>query len=177
MLKSLALLTLMTFPPQITQADMLFEPFDDTAAQRWTYVADGVMGGVSQGQAQIADGAVRRTGEVSLENNGGFIQVRNRFDTAWPATATALTIDAKGNGETYYVFLRTKGLARVWYSYRFAFDTRENWSTIEMPFAAFKPSHSGMPATFTPDEVISIGLVAYGKAHSADLTVREIALN
>ena len=45
---------------------------------RWQYFSDRVMGGVSQGSAEIAEvggrQALRLSGEVSLENNGGFIQ-------------------------------------------------------------------------------------------------------
>ncbi|MEM9979259.1 MAG: CIA30 family protein, partial [Cyanobacteria bacterium P01_D01_bin.2] len=80
------------------------------------------MGGVSNGEARTGNENgktfVHLTGDVSTANNGGFIQVRRRFDNAWPADAQGLKVSAKGNGERYYVFLRTKGLARVWYSYR-----------------------------------------------------------
>ena len=46
----------------------------------WAYLADTVMGGVSQGGAEFAAGALRLTGQVSTKNNGGFIQVRTRVD-------------------------------------------------------------------------------------------------
>ena len=45
----------------------------------WAYLADTVMGGVSQGRAEFSNGALRLTGQVSTENNGGFIQVRTRY--------------------------------------------------------------------------------------------------
>ena len=46
----------------------------------WAYLADTVMGGVSQGSAEFDAGALRLTGQVSTKNNGGFIQVRTRID-------------------------------------------------------------------------------------------------
>ena len=46
----------------------------------WAYLADTVMGGVSQGGAEFSAGALRLTGQVSTKNNGGFIQVRTRID-------------------------------------------------------------------------------------------------
>lgn len=159
---------------------MLFEDFGGDARSRWTYVADGVMGGVSQGQARMVETdqgpAVRLRGEVSTENNGGFIQVRNRFAESWPDDAKGLRISTKGNGEIYYVFLRTQGLTRVWHSYRVAFATSSEWSQIEMDFSDFRMSHDGMPVNFSPSDVRSIGIVAYGREHTADVTVGSIAL-
>ena len=48
----------------------------------WAYLADTVMGGVSQGSAEFSAGALRLTGKVSTKNNGGFIQIRTRVDPA-----------------------------------------------------------------------------------------------
>ena len=46
---------------------------------QWSYLADTVMGGVSEGSAEFGnsglDKTIRLTGEVSTANNGGFIQV------------------------------------------------------------------------------------------------------
>ena len=48
---------------------------------QWSYLADTVMGGVSEGSAEFGnsglDKTIRLTGEVSTANNGGFIQVRS----------------------------------------------------------------------------------------------------
>ncbi len=147
----------------------------DTGA-RWDYVADGVMGGVSQGGAVVEAGAVRLTGRVSTANNGGFIQVRRRFEGGWPATTLGLRLWVRGNGETYHVFLRTQGLSRVWHSYRASFVAGQDWAEVTLPLADFAPSHAGMVDGFDPQAVIGIGLVAYGRAFDADLQVREISL-
>ena len=42
----------------------------------WTMVSDQVMGGVSQGTMQTTKNGVNLQGRVSLENNGGFLQVQ-----------------------------------------------------------------------------------------------------
>ena len=48
---------------------------------QWAYLADTVMGGISEGTAQFEDQGtsqvIRLSGEVSTANNGGFIQVRS----------------------------------------------------------------------------------------------------
>ena len=46
---------------------------------RWEFVSDTVMGGVSQGRIEEVDifgrHATRLKGDVSLDNNGGFVQM------------------------------------------------------------------------------------------------------
>ena len=48
----------------------------DMRADPWRSVNDGVMGGRSSGGMVQAEDALKFTGELSLENNGGFSSVR-----------------------------------------------------------------------------------------------------
>lgn len=155
------------------------ETFDASAEARWDYVADGVMGGVSLGGAEInpsEGGFVRLTGDVSTDNNGGFIQVRQRFDSGWPETAEGLRLRVRGNGEAYYIFLRTTDAQRPWHSYRAEFQTSSEWQEVRLPFSSFAPSRNSLPEGFSPADVRSIGIVAYGRDHQADISVAEIDL-
>ncbi|MEL6533028.1 MAG: CIA30 family protein [Pseudomonadota bacterium] len=158
------------------QAMNVIEAFDAGAEARWDYVQDGVMGGVSQGQAALEDGAIRLTGTVSTDNNGGFIQVRQRLIDGWPADVEGLNLRVRGNGERYYVFLRTTSAQRPWHSYRASFTANAEWQDITLPLSAFEASQGSLPARFSADEIRSIGLVAYGRDHNADLSVSRIAL-
>ena len=84
------------------------------------------MGGLSKGciHPEIVHGrkAIRLTGLISLDNNGGFLQMafnlnndRSIFDaTFW----TGLEIDLFGNDENYELRLRTDKLNRPWQSFR-----------------------------------------------------------
>ena len=65
----------------------------------WAYLADSVMGGVSQGGAEFSAGALRLTGQVSTKNNGGFIQVRTRIDPTAAMGKSGIKIKVKGNGD------------------------------------------------------------------------------
>lgn len=154
----------------------VIEDFGAGAERRWVYVADRVMGGVSTGAVSVANGIARLTGQVSTANNGGFIQMRWRFGGGWSRTAQGLTLRVKGNGARYYVFLRTAGLSRPWYSYRASFDTKGDWTDVALPFERFSAARDEMPQDFTPDQVISLGLVAYGRDHEADLSVASISI-
>jgi hypothetical protein len=165
------------------QAEPSLQPFegfgDAGAAARWRFVADGVMGGVSQGRAELIGaegGHVRLTGSVSTANDGGFVQVRRRLAEPWPDDVTALRVEARGNGERYYVFLRPRDAARVFHSFRASFVAGAAWEAHRLPLSAFRPSHAGMAPTVAAGEVAGIGLVAYGRDHRADLRVRRIAL-
>jgi hypothetical protein len=68
---------LVAFGTGAVKAEEMFETFDTNPSARWTYFADTVMGGVSTGNATFERDAVgsfvRLSGEVSTDNNGGFI--------------------------------------------------------------------------------------------------------
>jgi len=158
----------------------VLEDFRGHPVERWEYFADRVMGGVSDGSAAFFDDGkaayIRLTGTVSTANNGGFIQVRRVLPRALPEGTKGLALNVRGNGESYYVFLRTKQTTRPWHYYNAIFETGADWSTARIPLAAFKPSHDFLAATIDPQSVISIGLVAYGRDHMSDLSVATVAL-
>jgi len=146
----------------------------------WRYISDQVMGGVSQGgaRAENVNGTayLRLTGDVSTENNGGFIQARAELEQGFPAEAQGVVLQARGNGERYYVFLRTRGTILPWQFYNAPFPTTDDWQTIRLPFTAFQPSGRMLRATPRPETVTSLGVVAYGRDHRADVTARWIGL-
>lgn len=154
------------------------EDFKANPQARWEYFADTVMGGVSDGAAEFASNGgtafVRLTGTVSTENNGGFLQVRRLLPKGLPAGTEGLELDMRGNGETYYVFLRTREMTRPWRFYKASFQSTEGWSRVRIPLTAFEGSHDFLAAPLDPQSVISIGLVAYGRDHVADLSVASV---
>ena len=161
-------------------AETVIEDFSGDTGARWDYVADRVMGGVSSGRAEfIGTGSeviLRLSGHVSTDNNGGFIQVRHRFSEPWPDNVEGLELHVRGNGQTYFVFLKIPGLSRVWYSYRAPFVAGDGWQKVKLPFATFAASHADMPHSFDPSQVNSIAIVAYGADYTADISVRSISL-
>ncbi|MEP5729746.1 MAG: CIA30 family protein [Sulfitobacter sp.] len=147
----------------------------------WEYVADQVMGGVSTGQITARkDGnssVTRLTGDVSLENNGGFVQMA--FDLL-PGGATfdasqfsGIEIVVRGNGETYDLRLRTDQLARPWHSYRTEFVAPKDWHTLRMPFESFAPHRTDV--VFDQTRLRRIGVLAIGRTFRADISVARIS--
>ncbi len=159
---------------------MRLETFGDAPETRWDYVSDRVMGGVSDGQATFrtenGEAFVHLTGRVSTENNGGFIQVRQRLAEPFPAGSGGIVLRVRGNGDRYFVHLRTTETSRPWYYYQAAFDTGPDWSEVRLPLADFKPSNAVLPATVDPETITSIGLVAFGRDHRADVSLASVTV-
>jgi hypothetical protein len=152
-----------------------------TAGTPWRGFSDRVMGGISR-ETVAADQiegrpCVRLTGEVRLENNGGFIQMaldlssRGELDAS---TYTGLRLLVLGNGETYNVHLRTADTKLPWQSYRASFTATEHWCEVRLPFSEFHPYRLSAP--LDSSRLQRLGLVAIGRAFHADLCVAEVAL-
>ncbi|MFK7869452.1 MAG: CIA30 family protein [Roseobacter sp.] len=145
----------------------------------WEYVSDGVMGGVSRGALSVEDVAGRRaarlTGTVSLDNNGGFLQMA--FDLAGGAVFDAsayrgIAMDVFGNDAEYEVRLRTDALSRPWQSFRARIQARAEWHRVVVPFEAFEPNKTD--ASFDPAGLRRIGVLAYGREFEVDIAIAQI---
>ena len=143
---------------------------------QWSYFADTVMGGVSEGAAKFEDQGldqvIRLIGEVSTANNGGFIQVRS--PVLWEAAKgkTGIKLTIKGNGDQYYLHVRTANTRLPWHYYQQNFQTNGSWREVRLPFDAFVKSSSLMKTKLNQSKIKTIGIAAYGKDYSADVSVQ-----
>jgi hypothetical protein len=160
-------------------ADTLWvDKFDNDPQRRWNYVSDQVMGGVSNGAMVFAlDGDeyfARMTGRVSTDNNGGFIQFRRAIDKGALDSATGVYLRVRGNSQRYFVHMRTSGTVLPWQYYQASFDVTEQWRTIKIPLTGFQRSGSWLRTSLKPASIRSIGVVAFGRDHQAQIDVAEI---
>ena len=146
----------------------------------WEFVSDTVMGGVSSGAVaeEIVGGrsATVLRGTVSLENNGGFIQMA--FDlhedgadvdvSAWDG----IEMDVYGDGGTYDVRLRTARLTKPWQSFRADFVSYPHWEKIKIPFCSLVPHR--VEAVFDASCLRRIGILAIGRERNAYVAVSNI---
>ncbi|MBV5242331.1 CIA30 family protein [Mycolicibacterium sp. PAM1] len=106
----------------------------------WTTVNDPVMGGTSTSKVRFGDGGLVFSGDISLENNGGFASARGPQDPdigRRAAGATALRVHARGDGKTY---LLTVGIADQPWSYIQRFGTEAGIDrTYGLPVEDFEP--------------------------------------
>ena len=145
----------------------------------WRLFTDTVMGGVSTGNIAIDNhngkSCLRMRGNVSTENNGGFVQMalslseKGIFDAS---DYDGLEFEVSGNNEGYNLHLRTDGLWFPWQSYRASFNATHDWLTVRIPFSelqAYKTSQD-----FRPDKLARIGLLGIGRNFQADLCLASI---
>lgn len=162
--------------------DFRFPMTADQAAY-WRFVTDGVMGGVSRGKLSFESSDdvdyARLTGDVSTANNGGFIQFRAGISFARLADGGAglsgMRIRARGNGETYFIHIRTSADRRPWHYFAATFPTGPDWAESELAFTGFRHSSGMAKPPPAPRDIVSIGIVAWGRDHRADLSVAEIS--
>lgn len=173
-----AILLLCT-PSVAMSENNLIDDFKSHSDTRWRFITDTVMGGVSTGKVEFleADGDVHAhmTGSVSTKNNGGFIQFRMALPLALPKAALGLRLVVRGNNERYFVHLRTTGTILPWQYYQAGFEVSDTWSEVRLPFKEFEASGSFLRATPQPESLKSIGVVAFGRDHDAQVDVREVS--
>ncbi|PPR11909.1 MAG: hypothetical protein CFH41_00785 [Alphaproteobacteria bacterium MarineAlpha11_Bin1] len=157
----------------------LLDDFKNKPEDRWKFIADTVMGGISSGQLSFSvdDNAsfARMVGKVSTENNGGFIQFRRSVITGLPSNTKGLKLSLRGNGQKYFVHIRTKGTFLPWQYYQQSFMANEDWSETTMLLNEFRPSGVLLRKTIDPKSIKSIGIVAFGRDHEAEIDVRKIS--
>lgn len=175
-----AMLAMLVLTAGAAMADeRLIEDFGPGAGNRWEYLGDPVMGGVSTGRAELRSeagtGFIRLTGSVSTANNGGFIQTRLKMPTPLPEEAQGLSLRLRGNGERYFVHLRTRATRMPWQYYQAEVPSGPEWQEVRVPFSAFVPSGQLLPGALRPGSVRSIGLVAFGRDHAADVSLARLS--
>ncbi|MBT8061192.1 MAG: CIA30 family protein, partial [Gammaproteobacteria bacterium] len=115
----------------------------------WRVINDGVMGGVSSGRLAFDEDKLVFSGELSLDNNGGFASVRRLVDQDLSG-ADSVTIVVRGDGRRYQFRLRMNdrfdGVA--WVS---EFDTAANWQTVTLELSNFNPQFRGRRVSDAPD--------------------------
>ena len=157
--------------------DLSREPPIAAIGSNWRLFTDQVMGGVSKGtmvrESVAGRAAIRMRGDVSLKNNGGFVQiVLDLSPDGWVVDASAwsgIEIDVFGNAEDYSVHLRTDALTRPWQSFRQIFTAYAEWRTVKLPFDHFVPYRTDV--LLDTRRLRRIGVVAIGRAFSCDLAL------
>lgn len=141
----------------------LFDFAVSGSGARWAAVNDGVMGGRSEGGPDFDGDELHFSGELSLENNGGFSSIRHDIDLDL-AGFTGLRLRVNGDGRTYQLRLQTdsrySGRA---VAYSGAVPTRRGeWTEVDVPFDSLQAGFRGRDLTgytFDPANIERIGLL------------------
>lgn len=121
---------------------MLFDFSKDSDLRNWMIVDDVVMGGRSNGQFEIGnEGHGVFSGDVSIENNGGFSSLRYNLAQLNVAEYSKAIIRLKGDGKNYQFRTKTDKYDR--HSYVYSFQTSGDWEDIEISFSEMEPRFRG----------------------------------
>jgi hypothetical protein len=157
--------------------DLSRDPPLSAIGTRWQLFTDRVMGGLSNGAMvrEMVAGrpAIRMRGDVSLENNGGFIQIALDLAADGKAidasTWRGIELDVFGATTRSTIFTCVPRVCRPGQSYRQSFRADPRWRKFKFQFQDFTPYRTD--TTLDTRRLRRVGLVAIGRAFSADLSV------
>lgn len=153
----------------------MIESYTLTPEAGWSYLGDSVMGGVSTGAMRVSEERGRPvlglSGQVSTENRGGFIQMRLSLPRPLPASAQGIALTARGNGASYFVHLRSSATRLPWQFFQAGFLPGRDWTDHRLTWDAFAPKGQIFGRKLRPETVTSIGIAAYGRDYTADLSL------
>ena len=159
--------------------DKLINPKFTNQSQKWNFITDQVMGGISTGTFKIDKvnevKCYRMIGDVSTKNNGGFIQIRAKLNPEINSEDyDGVYIKVYGNEKNYNLHLRTGLTLAPWQYYSYSFVATKNWIEIKAPFKKFKKSNFYQPKSILGQNIKSVGLVAGFNDFKSDICLSEI---
>jgi NADH dehydrogenase [ubiquinone] 1 alpha subcomplex assembly factor 1 len=163
-----AILAMTSAASQSLDANRTIASFENpTTLNDWGVVNDSVMGGVStSGFRQTENGTLLFQGRLSLENNGGFVSLRNRPQNLGLDDVAGFVVRARGDGRSYYLDLRESRQMTAG-SFRARFATTEGeWTETYIPASEFVRQSFGRPYPNTPlrpQNISSIGFTLSDK--------------
>ena len=133
-------------------------------------ITDNVMGGVSTAQFEAEKSPeefAAFTGNLSLDNFGGFATVRSPTKTYDLSEFSGLELRLRGDGKTYIFFLKSNEKNNG-YQYQTWFATQAGkWEDIKLPFSEFRPYYRGMKlrlwAGLNPGKIQAMGFMIADK--------------
>ena len=135
-------ITLISFISFSLNAQNIFDFDSDVNLKNWYIVNDDVMGGVSSSTLSIDNaGHAIFSGEISLENNGGFASIRHNFKKISVSKNNSINIILKGDKKIYQI--RIKENNYDYHSYVYNFTTSGKWEVISINLNDMYPSFRG----------------------------------
>jgi len=148
-------------------------------SNNWYIVNDGVMGGVSTSKMNTdKTGKAIFSGEVSIENNGGFAMTRLPLDIRFDDKKSKLVIRLKGDGKEYQFRIKSERSQYFWYVQ--SFQTSTKIEKIELPLSEFYASFRGRKLNldnFSGTQIKEIAiLIGNKKSEAFKLEIEKIVL-
>jgi NADH dehydrogenase [ubiquinone] 1 alpha subcomplex assembly factor 1 len=134
----------------------------------WFVVVDGVMGGRSSAELVTRHNSMVLSGDISLENRGGFASIRTPYRDYDLSQFTHVVIRYRSTGQS---FAFTLSNYRRFYLPRFKHilpNTNGVWSEVELTFENFKKTRfsdelGDGPTPSELERIIRLGLISNDK--------------
>lgn len=122
-------------------------PLFDFAGEEpaWYTVDDDVMGGRSRSSVTVDENSQRLifSGDMSLENNGGFASSRSQWAPYDLSAFDGIALRVRGDGNVYRLSVRTEA-AGPGVGYTAVFETQaDTWQEVYVPFDSMVPLYRG----------------------------------
>ena len=171
----------MKFTTQLLSFGIIFislklftQPLNDPSS--WRPITDQVMGGISNLSISHSEGIFFMKGNVSTNNNGGFVRFSNRVDLT-SNDFIGIQFKAKGNNERYEVHVTLKGLkVPPWSYFSKGFDVTNEWQEHQIFFEDLKRNSGISTASMKAKNIRDISIAGYGRDFNVDLAIKEISL-
>jgi len=142
----------------------------------WIGITDQVMGGVSDLTISHSDGIFYMKGNVSTDNNGGFVRLSNRIDIN-SNDFKGIKFQAKGNSEIYEIHVTLKGLKiPPWSYFSQAFEVNNDWQEYEIFFKDLKRSSGFSASSMKAKNIRDLSIAGFGRDFEVDLAIKDISL-
>ncbi len=141
----------------------------------WYGVTDRVMGGKSNLQIEYLKGTFILSGNVTTQNNGGFVRLVQDIKLNDDALK-GISFLAKGNDEIYEIHATLKGVKVPPWSYMsHSFQVTDEWKSYKIYFNDLKSS--GYSARkMKPKNINNIAFAGYGRDFEVNLMIKEISI-
>ena len=143
----------------------------------WRAINDAVMGGVSKGEAQLTEDGMDFSGDLSLENKGGFASVYTRVDLDL-SNYSGIRLKLLGDGRSYQLRFESDALHRQRWPVSFSGDFKTvdgEWMEVFIAFSELSQTWRGRRLrghSFSEDDIRRVALMlADGQAGEFSLKV------
>ncbi len=158
---------------------ILFDFSENDKYDGWSITDDVVMGGRSNGRLKISDnGNAIFTGEVSLENNGGFSSLKYQLSPINVSQYQTIILYLKGDGKDYQFRVKSHYTDR--HAYVKKLNTTGEWQAIEIELKDMVPTFRGIKLNMPNYPNEKLGeirfLIGNKKAEKFSLEIDKIVL-
>ena len=168
--------TLQTYGPAVGEGQLV-DVYRASPGEHspWVAISDQVMGGESSGaiahDEREGSPCTCLTGRTSLENNGGFLQMKLQIEPEESlADYDGLFIELCGPAHDYNLNVKTTQLEKPWQSYRCTLSIATQWTRFVVPYAALSAHRTDVE--FDSTKIRSVAVIAFGEAFDVEVCVR-----